>query len=155
MLGGCSRLFKPFSCQTAHNCTEPRLSRAAFLRSGRETVLGPSIHLSRKYSVGDQPRQHGQKDRTKSRGIAEWANGGVERSQGYKPRREKLSAGDSNASGCFQVLLGPAAKGAYSCNRVGKIPSNRCWWCGRGEKNSAPLGTYVGGWRYQRRQKVS
>lgn len=106
--------------------------------------------------MGDQPHQHGQEDRAKSRGIAEWANDNVERSQVYIPRREKFSAGGSNPNRCFRVLSGRAAKGAYPCNRIGNIPSNRCWWCGRGEKQTQHhWGRYVGGWGNQRKQKAS
>ena len=32
MLGGCSRLFKPFSCQTAHNCAEAPPHRPGICR---------------------------------------------------------------------------------------------------------------------------
>lgn len=33
-----------------------------------------------------------------------------------------------------RLLSGHAATGAYLCNKMGKIPSDKCWWCGRNKK---------------------
>ena len=31
----------------------------------------------------------------------------------------------------YQLLSGHAATGDYLCNKVHKLPSDRCWWCGQ------------------------
>ena len=36
----------------------------------------------------------------------------------------------------YQLLSGLAATGDYLCNRVHKLPSDGCWWCGRDERQS-------------------
>ena len=36
----------------------------------------------------------------------------------------------------YQPPSGRAEIGGYLCNKVHKLPSDRCWWCGRNEKQT-------------------
>ena len=36
----------------------------------------------------------------------------------------------------YQLLSGHAATGDYLCSRMHKLTSDRCWWCGRDERQS-------------------
>ena len=78
----------------------------------------------------------------KSTGVGEWIRSHVNcrrrycQPKGEKLRKELRHERKALAGRYYQLLSGHAATGDYLCNRVHKLPSDRCWWCGRDERQS-------------------
>ena len=81
----------------------------------RET---PFAHMTR-----GEDQQHEQLDGSQFR-----------RRRGY--RQELRHERKALAGRCYQLLSGNAATGAFLCHRLKKIPSDRCWRCGRDERQT-------------------
>ena len=81
---------------------------------------------------------------TKARngGTSSWIANHIRRRSGYRPpkvgrlRQELRHERNALAGRYYQLLSGHAATGAFLCNRLNKIPSDRCWWCGRDERHT-------------------
>ena len=69
----------------------------------------------------------------------------IQKRRDYKPpsggrlRQELQHECKAFAGRYYQFLSGHSAAGAFLCSRLNKIPSDRCWWCGQGERQPPPL----------------
>ena len=55
---------------------------------------------------------------------------------GSRIRKDLQKEGKGVASRFFQLLSGHAAIGPYLAERIKTFQSNKCWWCGSGERQS-------------------
>jgi hypothetical protein len=56
--------------------------------------------------------------------------------KGQKLRKELRHERKALAGRYYQLLSGHVATGDYLCHKVHKLPSDRCWWCGRDERQT-------------------
>ena len=72
-------------------------------------------------------------------GTGEWVRGHVKRRHRYRPppggkMRKELGGVRKELAGRFYQLLSGHAATAPHLQRFGQSPSDRCWWCGSGER---------------------
>ena len=72
----------------------------------------------------------------RSEGMAKWIGDHVKSKHCYTPpkgpklRKELRHERKTLAGRYYQLTSGHAATGGYLCNKVHKLPPNKCWWCG-------------------------
>ena len=73
----------------------------------------------------------------RSAGVEKWIRDHVKNKHRYTPpkgpqlRKELRHERKALAGRYYQLLSGHAATGDYLCNKVHKLPSDKCWWCGQ------------------------
>ena len=78
----------------------------------------------------------------RSTGVSKWVVDHTNRRRRYslpkgqKLRKELRHERKAFAGRYYQLLSEHAATGDYLCRRVHKLPSDRCWWCGRDERQT-------------------
>ena len=78
----------------------------------------------------------------RSETTTEWIRSHVGRRQRYRPTpkggklRKALARTRKELTGCFYQLLSGHAAVAEHLVRVGQAQSDRCWWCGSGERQT-------------------
>ena len=71
--------------------------------------------------------------------MSRWVADHVNQRRRYCPQkgqkfRKELQERKALAGHFYQLLSGHAVTGGYLCRRMHKLPSDRCWWCGREER---------------------
>ena len=75
-------------------------------------------------------------------GVSKWVVDHTNRRRLYSPpkgqklRKELRHERKSLAGRYYLLLSGHAATGGYLYRRMHRLPSDRCWWCGRDERQS-------------------
>ena len=78
----------------------------------------------------------------RSQSAGEWIRRHVTAERRYRPpwggriREHPQKEGKGVASRFFQLLSGHAAIGPYLAEKTKTIQSDKCWWCGSGERQS-------------------
>ena len=81
----------------------------------------------------------------KTEGTGRWIASNIQRRRGYRPpkggklRKELKHGRKAFAGRYYQLLSGHAATRACLYGRVWGVPSDRCWWCGRDERQPTSL----------------
>ena len=96
------------------------------LRTGRRGALLEAT-LSRLRQKATDPR---------SQCTREWIRSYVNSEQRYRPPKDLRKEGEGVVSKVFQLLSGYAVIGSYLKDKTKTTQSDKCWWCGRGERQS-------------------
>ena len=77
----------------------------------------------------------------RSEAAREWIRGHVRRERRYRPPpggqlRKGLGKVRKELAGRFHQLLSGHATATPHLMRIGRAPSDKCWWCGSGERQT-------------------
>lgn len=121
----------PAHCGIDGNEQADRLAKEAATRTTQDAGMETSLaHLSRKATEAT------------SKATSAWIAGKIGRRR-YRPppgkglkRKDLRHTRKELAGRYYQFLSGHAATGSYLCDKVRRLDSDECWFCGTGERMS-------------------